>query len=213
MKKYIIIIIALLIIGAIYLMWDANRKYNVEQDRVFIKDSSSIASLDTSFIYDPNELKSRYKAFRIKSDEYPRYLSLIEIIDSLKIETDTASIRVEWETGRILRNDSKFVTLYFRDYFYNQGKFIPDTIYIATTRLGKKALSLQKKYGWKKDDCITVAERRIRIGMTDAMVREAWGKPEDINRTTTTYGVHEQWVYESGNYCYFDDGILTTIQN
>jgi SOS-response transcriptional repressor LexA len=33
-----------------------------------------------------------------------------------------------------------------------------------------------------------------------------------VNRTTFARGVHEQWVYDGG-YLYFEDGVLTTIQN
>jgi hypothetical protein len=39
-----------------------------------------------------------------------------------------------------------------------------------------------------------------------------WGKPESINTTTTQSGTLEQWVYSNGNYLYFQDGVLTTIQ-
>jgi hypothetical protein len=37
---------------------------------------------------------------------------------------------------------------------------------------------------------------------TDEVLKSSWGKPEDINRTTTSYGKEEQWVY-SGGYLYF----------
>ena len=54
------------------------------------------------------------------------------------------------------------------------------------------------------------------IGMTAAQVRAStWGEPSDINRTTTRYGVSEQWVYRSGSetkYIYFDNGVVTAIQ-
>lgn len=51
------------------------------------------------------------------------------------------------------------------------------------------------------------------IGMTAEEVRNSsWGKPSDINKTTTAYGVHEQWVYSGNRYIYFDDGIVTSIQ-
>lgn len=54
----------------------------------------------------------------------------------------------------------------------------------------------------------------VRIGMTKQDVLDSsWGKPNYINKTTTKYGVHEQWVYGGGNYLYFDDGILTAIQD
>jgi hypothetical protein len=41
----------------------------------------------------------------------------------------------------------------------------------------------------------------------------SWGKPKSVNRTTTGYGVREQWVYGDGNYLYFENGKLTAIQN
>ncbi|KXH82070.1 hypothetical protein [Sporosarcina sp. HYO08] len=51
------------------------------------------------------------------------------------------------------------------------------------------------------------------IGMTDYEVREStWGKPQKINKTTTRYGVSEQWVYPNYKYLYFEDGYLVTIQ-
>ncbi|WP_146548753.1 hypothetical protein [Rummeliibacillus suwonensis] len=51
------------------------------------------------------------------------------------------------------------------------------------------------------------------IGMTNEEVLEStWGKPQEINKTTSSYGVSEQWVYPDYKYLYFEDGILTTIQ-
>ena len=51
------------------------------------------------------------------------------------------------------------------------------------------------------------------IGMTAEEVRNSsWGKPSDINKTTTAYGVHEQWVYSGNRYIYLDDGIVSAIQ-
>lgn len=54
----------------------------------------------------------------------------------------------------------------------------------------------------------------VHIGMTKAEVlRSSWGTPTDINRTTTARGTREQWVYGGGNYLYFEDDKLVTIQN
>lgn len=53
----------------------------------------------------------------------------------------------------------------------------------------------------------------VRIGMTMRQVRDCgWGRPDDVNRTSTARYVHEQWVYPS-SYLYFENGILTAIQN
>ena len=58
-----------------------------------------------------------------------------------------------------------------------------------------------------------IKKHQVEIGMTKAQCRKSWGRPEEINVTTTAYGRHEQWVYNMRSYLYFDDGILTSIQN
>ncbi|MDQ0193083.1 hypothetical protein [Paenibacillus wynnii] len=51
------------------------------------------------------------------------------------------------------------------------------------------------------------------VGMSeDELLNTLWGKPKDINKTTTKYGVSEQWVYGSNKFVYLDDGIVTAIQ-
>lgn len=54
----------------------------------------------------------------------------------------------------------------------------------------------------------------VKIGMTQQQVLDSsWGRPESVNKTTDAYGTSEQWVYGGNNYLYFDNGILTSIQN
>ena len=55
----------------------------------------------------------------------------------------------------------------------------------------------------------------IEIGFTETMVEEAIGRPDSVNRTTYSYYVREQWVYNEGDYryIYLEDGIVTAIQN
>lgn len=55
-------------------------------------------------------------------------------------------------------------------------------------------------------------KRKVRIGMTKDMALVGWGIPKHKNNTTSRYGTRSQWVYEN-SYLYFNDGILTTIQN
>lgn len=53
-----------------------------------------------------------------------------------------------------------------------------------------------------------------KIGMTKKEVEDStWGKPEKINRTETIYGIREQWCYSRYRYIYFENGIVTSIQN
>ncbi len=62
-------------------------------------------------------------------------------------------------------------------------------------------------------------EHRVQIGMTADEVHIALGWPYyGVNRTTTVYGRHEQWVYSwyggmDVEYVYLDNDIVTSIQN
>lgn len=53
----------------------------------------------------------------------------------------------------------------------------------------------------------------ISLGMSkEAVIRSPWGRPDTINTSTYTFGVHEQWVYRNRGYLYFKDGVLTSFQ-
>jgi hypothetical protein len=54
----------------------------------------------------------------------------------------------------------------------------------------------------------------VSLGMTQKEVlASSWGKPKHVNRTISRSGTREQWVYGGHNYLYFENGILTTVQN
>jgi len=74
----------------------------------------------------------------------------------------------------------------------------------------KRKVYLTKQYGAKNANLIV--QGIINIGMTKSMCREAWGKPDNIHRNTSSEGTHELWIY--GNcYLYFGGNTLTIIQN
>lgn len=53
----------------------------------------------------------------------------------------------------------------------------------------------------------------VLLGMSpEQVIGSSWGKPRSINRTTGSYGTHEQWVY-GGAYLYFQNGGLKSIQH
>jgi hypothetical protein len=60
------------------------------------------------------------------------------------------------------------------------------------------------------------AAGRVTRGMTAAQVRSAWGRPTKINSTTGSYGTHEQWIYDRGDfrsqYIYLQNGVVTSFQ-
>jgi hypothetical protein len=68
-----------------------------------------------------------------------------------------------------------------------------------------------KKYGPINGE--KVAKGLIWIGMTEAMLLDSWGQPEDINTTVTKYSTRKQYVYGSGRYVYVENGKVDAWQN
>jgi len=57
-----------------------------------------------------------------------------------------------------------------------------------------------------------IAQGKIEIGMTADEVTQAWHKPDHFNVTITKTGRDEQWIYPGDDYLYFENGLLTAIQ-
>ena len=72
--------------------------------------------------------------------------------------------------------------------------------------------------GWDAAAREAVEAGYVRLGMTAEQVLAAWGQPRDRNRTTSSHGTSEQWVYRSVNrpgaqYVYLENGVVTTLQD
>lgn len=70
---------------------------------------------------------------------------------------------------------------------------------------------LMQKYGQKYGSLI--CEGKVCLNMTKEMCIEAWGEPIYVNSTIVKGLVAEQWVYGWRTYLYFDNNVLTAIQN
>ncbi|MFA5160825.1 MAG: hypothetical protein WC421_01135 [Elusimicrobiales bacterium] len=57
---------------------------------------------------------------------------------------------------------------------------------------------------WDKRTKEAVKSRKIFIGMPADAVEMSWGKPQEINRSVGSWGIHEQWVYSLSTYVYFE---------
>ena len=69
---------------------------------------------------------------------------------------------------------------------------------------------------WSAMDCQRISEGIIWLGMDAEQLQASWGRPADINRTVSAYGVREQWVYRYSSttrYVYLEDGIVTSWQD
>jgi len=71
----------------------------------------------------------------------------------------------------------------------------------------------RKTFKWSEKIWSAIEDGKVFIGMTAQQAEMSWGKPKEINRTIVGSTNKEQWVYASGSYLYFDNGILSAIQN
>lgn len=131
-------------------------------------------------------------------------------------------VRVKFSDGRVafLRKSGSFdyhrvnnklfdSILAEREKAYDYNEYIltvsPEARKLADQKTRSKAVA--KAAAWK-------ARGGVRLGMTAQQARASnWGAPDKINRSSGSYGVHEQWVYGGNNYLYFENGVLSSIQN
>jgi hypothetical protein len=72
-------------------------------------------------------------------------------------------------------------------------------------------IALKTKYGeWATN---RILQKTIWIGMTEEMLIDSWGNPQDINSTVTRYGSRKQYVYGGGQYVYVVNGKVDAWQN
>lgn len=57
-----------------------------------------------------------------------------------------------------------------------------------------------------------IKDQKVVLGMTAKQVELSWGKPEDVNRSVGSWGVHEQWVY-GRQYLYLENGKVSSFQD
>ena len=102
-----------------------------------------------------------------------------------------------------------------RDYYSSLGigndyKLVADDEFL---KLWARVIDLDRAQAEAKFKALA-KKPGVRLGMTpDQVIGSSWGKPQRVNRTISVRGEREQWVYDGGNYLYFENGVLTSIQN
>lgn len=145
--------------------------------------------------------ETRYKLFyRVSfSDGSGAFLDLVEMEQHLS----------KYRLGQITRDTADYVVDELsgvRDVFFRDD---PDKLKAESQAILKRSLD-------KKRAAIAEIQKRggVRVGMNKKQVlNSSWGKPDSINRTINANGTTEQWVYGLGQYLYFTNDLLTTIQN
>ncbi|WP_291636447.1 hypothetical protein [Clostridium sp.] len=89
-----------------------------------------------------------------------------------------------------------------------------DEIKTLRTKLIDETNIIKNATRYVHETSISSEPSKPYIGMTEVdLVECAWGQPEDVNKTTTAYGISKQYCYSGNKYVYVEDGIVTTIQD
>ena len=95
------------------------------------------------------------------------------------------------------------IELFDKDEFKRQAPLLAT---LRKTLEAERAAAARAEAAFKR-------KQGVHLGMTrEDVLASSWGRPRKVNTTTNVYGTREQWVYDGG-YLYFQDGILTSIQN
>jgi RNA polymerase subunit RPABC4/transcription elongation factor Spt4 len=133
-----------------------------------------------------------------------------EVVDKRQLAAVRAELSRREQIGRQKAVQDRAGEIYGRTrHFYSNGSACRS----ATPQRVKSILSRHED--WEDEIISNIAYAYVSIGMTKDQVIAALGRPDDVNRSTYTFGVHEQWVYgEFGSkYVYFEDGVVTSVQD
>ena len=130
-------------------------------------------------------------------------------------------------TGENLTSDTgeiwKCTDLTIEEKYYSLALVIENSLGEKTTIAHDAVFSKDFKYAYPlleasdkmtkfgTDKFLLILKGKVKIGMTKEMCELSWVKPNDINKTISSYSNSEQWVYDE-NYLYFENGVLKTIQ-
>jgi hypothetical protein len=183
----------------------------ITRKELFQEDLNDVfTNIDSSKIFQVNKI-----TLKEPKENFPAYYSPVF---NLKNLNNTVKEIEFWST-------KNKIILYNDEFIFKKDSL--EKIKIAKSKLKQEQKELQKvnienkrierynklmkKYG--KNFAETIINNKVSIDMTKEMCRDSWGAPNSINKTTNAYGYSEQWVYGDGDYLYFDNGKLTTIQN
>lgn len=63
-----------------------------------------------------------------------------------------------------------------------------------------------------KREASSIREGKIYLGMSEIALNCAWGRPDTVNTSVGSWGVHKQYVY-GDNYAYVENGTVKSWQN
>lgn len=134
-----------------------------------------------------------------------------ERLNNLKVRATANTRYVDWLEGDEIRTESNEIVKTYKDISQQDLNKIVEEPWSAIHR---RAMKIHQQYpGWKKTECVGIAEKGIWVGMDVIQLKASWGNPNSIGKTSTAFGTTEQWVYGIGRYVYVQNLRVTGWQN
>ncbi len=87
---------------------------------------------------------------------------------------------------------------------YTSLETVKESIQLASNELVRR--------GFSEKEINYINQSKVYIGMPEQSVECAKGSAQRINRTSGSWGVHKQFVYEN-SYVYVENGLVTSTQD
>jgi hypothetical protein len=83
----------------------------------------------------------------------------------------------------------------------------------AAAREAERAVKRRRflRMGWSPRTVDDVIDGYVQVGMTRAQVREAWGDPDLVSRSSNDERSSEQWIFKTGSYVAFRNGRVRSV--
>lgn len=235
MKKYLILFILLSLLGACSSSTDNSslpketekeeeKTENISEESEPVKSTEEIMEeYDISFnelntkcidLYNNQQYQEIVNEINSYKKEYPDYSYYLKRYKAWLVDDIVKITKLATEphnTEEILFSFEYSVRPYPVTETYEEEVFWQNIVTTKTNELYSSETSYNiHKNAYRESQII---REEPHVGMTADEVREStWGRPQKINKTTTKYGVDEQWVYPNYKYIYLEDGIVTAIQ-
>jgi hypothetical protein len=122
----------------------------------------------------------------------------------------TGSYIKSWSTSELVRAEIDTLKVPYKD----RAKYLVKTVYLPVTAAENRAWELLMSHpDWGKDECLSIANRKVWVGMTKEKLLLSRGQPQHIDKNYSSTVNNEQWSYGNfGPYFYLDNGKLTSWQ-
>jgi hypothetical protein len=207
-------IIAAVVGGVLYLIIPSNDEVIEQAKRIAAEPPAATAPRIPAHCQDRTALLASYQALMESKEHWKAAAALRPCLGSQDPELKELVTQAEVADAKATANN-KAMPVLDRQLAIQRLERIAPTEAASLAKL--KAQLERKAEADAKAAARALAALKKKQGVSIGMTKEdvlasSWGKPDSVNTSIYSFGTHEQWVYGLGNYLYFKNGVLSSIQ-